>query len=300
MYNSLPAEVWRQIFAAAVSPCVHAQRIQTIGDDDDDPFNLTNPQHLRGSIKTKLALCLVSKSFNSLATEFLYECIHFTSRDGLNRSIPLSTGGGANKFWWTKVLELPFSYSWGDSVAPVTHLLPKCVNLRLLVLPEMTPELDLDQVESVYRSIPRSVRAIRCWNDDELPMNQHIPTTVLNNLCQMSIASIKKMSGPAVTLPRLTYLRAMDGFAPTNLTLPALRTVCLVAWGSNKELESSPLGLFIQSYAKQITTLQIETPFEVDFPVPLIDRCTNLATLKYDPFLVRFRNLPQSIDRDAV
>jgi len=69
----------------------------------------------------------------------------------------------------------------------------------------------------------------------------------------------------------------------------------------SKELESSPLGLFIQSYAKQITTLQIESGGSfVDFPVLLIDRCMNLTTLKYDPFLVHIRNPPQSIDRDAV
>jgi len=298
MYNSLPAEVWRQIFAAAVRPCVHAQRIQTIGDDDDDPFNL-NPKHLRGSIKTNLALCLVSKSFNSLATEFLYECIHFNSRDGLDRAIQLFTRGGANKLWWTKVLEINFWYTRGKSVTPITHLLPKCVNLRLLVFLKMVPELEFDQVETVYRSLPRSVRAIR-WDTFDLPILQCIPTTVLNNICQMSIKSIYLMSGPALTLPRLTYLRATDEFAATNLTLPALRTVCLEAWGRSKELESSPLGLFIQSYAKQITTLQIETPFEVDFPVPLIGRCTNLATLKYDPFLVRIRNPTQPIDRDAV
>ena len=271
-----------------------------IGDDDDDPFNL-NPKHLRGSIKTKLALCLVSKSFNSLATEFLYECIHFNSRDGLNRAVPLFTRGGANKLWWTKVLEINFCYTRGrgKSVTPITHLLPKCANLRLLVFPKVSPELDLDQVETVYRSLPRSVRAIR-WDTFDLPILQWLPTTVLNNIYQMSIKSVDLMSGPALTLPRLTYLHATDEFAPTNLTLPALRTVCLVAWGRDKELESSPLGLFIQSYAQQITRLQIETPFEVDFPVPLIDRCTNLATLKYDPFLVRIRNPPQSINRDAV
>jgi len=51
----------------------------------------------------------------------------------------------------------------------------------------------------------------------------------------------------------------------------------------------------------KITALQIESggSFEVDFPVPLIDCCTNLETLKYDPFLVRIRNPLQSIDRDA-
>jgi len=249
-----------------------------------------------------LALSLVSTSFNSLATEFLYECVHFTY-DGLNTAIRLSTRGGANKLWWTKVLELRFCYTMGSSVASVAHLLTKCVNLRLLVFasPTMGPEAGLDQAGTVYRSLPRSVRAIR-WDIGDLPIFRYIPTTALNNICQMSIESITMMSTPALPLPRLTYFRAKDMFAPTNLIFPALRTVCLVTWQRDKELESSPLGLFIQSYAKQITTLQIESvgSYEVDFPVPLIDRCTNLATLKYNPFLVRIRNPPQSIDRDAI
>jgi len=294
------AEVWRQIFAAAVRPCVHAQRVQTIGDDDDDPFNLAHPQHLRGSLKTNLALCLVSKSFNSLATEFLYECIHFTSYNGLNPAIRLSTREVANKFWWTKVLSLRFWLIMDNVAASVAHLLSKCVNLRLLVF-EMGPSVGLDQVEPVYRSIPRSVRAIS-WNMVDSPLYQHTPTAVLDNISQLSIDSRTMMPTPALTLPRLTYFRAMDMFAPTSLTLPALRTVCMVAWRRNKKLESSPLGLFIQSYAKQITALQIESggSFEVDFPVPLIYCCTNLEMLKYDPFLIRIRNPPQSIDRDAV
>ena len=51
-------------------------------------------------------------------------------------------------------------------------------------------------------------------------------------------------------------------------------------------LESNPLGSFIQNYANQITTLQIENDGNfriVDLPVPLIDCCTNPTTLNYEP-----------------
>jgi len=301
LYNSLPAEVWRQIFATAVRPCIHAQRSRTIDDDDDDSFSLVNlerPYSFCDSRNTKLALCLVSKSFNSLATEFLYEHILLTSYKILNTAIRLSTHRGANRLWWTKALWLCFSFTRGiiPSVAP---LLSKCVNLRLLIF-EVNPRVDLDQVKTVYRSLPQSVRAIR-WDMGGLPIFQHIPTTVLDNICQMSIES-GTMVSIAITLPRLTSLRAKDIFAPTNLTLPALRNVCSVAWQRTRELESSPFGLFIQSYAQQITTLQIEISYSmvVDFPIPLIDCCTNLATLKYDPFMVCIRNPPQSINRAAV
>jgi hypothetical protein len=290
MYNSLPVEIWRQIFAVAVRSCVHAQRLQAAGDDDHDPFNLGSPHLLRHTLKTKLSLCLVSKDFNSLASEFLYECIYFTSHERLISAIRHSTRGGTSKFWWTKVLALRFWYTMGSSVASVAHLLSKCVNLRLLVFaaPTMGPEVGLDQVGSVYRSVPRSVQAVR-WVMGDQPIFQNIPTTVLDNICQMSIESRTMMSTPVLTLPRLTYFRAKDPFGPFNLTFPALRSVCFVAWQRNTKLESSPLGLFIQSYAKQITTLRFENGGDfstMEFPVSLIDCCTNLTTLEYDPFVM--------------
>jgi len=237
MYNSLPAEVWRQIFATAVRPRVHAQRVQKIGDDDDDPFNLANPQYLRGSLKTTLALCLVSKSFNSLATEFLYKCIRFTCLDHLNSAIQHSTDGGVNNFWWTKVLELRLWYTMDSSSASVTHL-----RLVVFAAPVVVTDVDFNKVKTVYRSLPRSVRAIR-FGADSLPPSQLISTTALDNICQISIESGTMMPASALTLPRLTYFRARDEFAPTNLIFPALRIVCLVAWWRKKELESSPLGL---------------------------------------------------------
>jgi len=191
----------------------------------------------------------------------------------------------------------------GSSVAPVAHFLSKCVNLRLLdfAAPTMDPEVDHDQVKSVYRSLPRSVQAIR-WELGDQAIFQNIPTIVLDNICQMSIESRTMMSTPALTLPRLTYFRARDNFTPTRLTFPALKTVCLVPWARDKDLESSPLGLFIQSVAKQITTLQIENSyfFTVVFPVPLIDCCTNLTTLQYDPFTVCVQMSSQSDHPDIV
>jgi len=77
MYNSIPVEIWRQTFAVAVRRCVHAQRLQaTAAADDHGPFNLGSPHLLQDTLKIKLALCLVSKGFNSIATEFLYESVH--------------------------------------------------------------------------------------------------------------------------------------------------------------------------------------------------------------------------------
>ena len=158
MYHSLPAEVWRQIFAVAVRPCVHMQRPQN-DDDNHDPFNLSGPGPylFRDTLKTKLALCRVSKCFNGLATEFLYECVYFNSHDRLNAAIQHSAREDTNKFWWTKVLALRFWYTMGSSVALVARLLSKCVNLRLLrfAAPTMGPEVGLDQVKSVYRSLRR-------------------------------------------------------------------------------------------------------------------------------------------------
>jgi len=302
MYNSIPVEVWRQIFAAAVRRCVHAQRFQATADDDDhDPFNLASPHLLHGTLKTKLALCLVSKGFNSIATEFLYESVHFTSYERLNSAIWHSPRGGTNKFWWTKVLFVRFWYVVDSSVGSVAHLLSKCVNLRLLYFAARTmdPRAGLGQVKSVYRSLPRGVQAIR-WEMDDQFIFQNIPTTVLDNICQMSIESRTIMSTPALTFPRLTYFRARDNFTPTSLAFPALKTVCLMAWERDRDLESSPLGLFIQSVAKQITTLQIESRefFTAVLPVPLINCCTNLTTLKYDPFtvVVRMPSLPDDPD----
>ena len=110
------------------------------------------------------------------------------------------------------------------------------------------------------------------------------------------------MSTPALTFPCLTYFRARDNFTPTSLTFPALKTVCLTAWDCDRDLESSPLGLFIQKFAKQITTLQIESNkfFTVELPVPLINCCTNLTTVKYDPFTVCVRMSSLSDDPDIV
>jgi hypothetical protein len=292
MYNSLPVEIWRQIFAVAVRPCVHAQRLHTTGDVDNadhDPFNL-HPSHLlHHTLRTKLALCLVSKCFNSLATEFLYEEFHFSS----NNFVDL---GGTNKFWWTKVLVLPYGYTMGRSAPFIPHLLSKCVNLRLLYCepPTIGPDFSPDQVMSVYRSLPRGVQAIH-WRSSTKPILENIPIIVLDNICQMSIVSTTIMSTHVLTLPRLTYLRAKDSFTATNLTFPALKTVCLIAYDRNSGLEASPLGLFIQGYAKQITTLQIESGHGysiVTMSLPLIDCCTNLTTLKYDPFIIRVLNPP--------
>jgi hypothetical protein len=309
MSDAVPVEIWRQIFAVAARPCVHAERCQTTADYDHDPFNLSDPHLLDDSLKTKSALCLVSKGFNSLATEFLYESVHFTSHERLNSAIQHSSRGGANKFWWTRVLVLQSWYTMDSAVPSVARLLSKCLNLRLVVFAAPTktmgPEVDLDQVksESVYRSLPRSVQAIR-WEWGDLPIFQSIPAVVLDNICQMSIESSAMMSTPALTLPRVTHLRAKDVFAPANLTFPALRTVCLVAWGYDTGLESSPLGLFIQRHGQQITTLQIENRSDfgfVQFPVPLLDCCTNLKTLMYDPFEVCARKeLRFDPDPDAV
>jgi hypothetical protein len=296
MYNSLPVEIWRQILAAAVRPCVHAQRLHTTGDvdnDDHDPFN-SHPSHLlHHTLRTKLALCLVSKGFNSLATEFLYEKVHFSSNNFVD-------SGGTNKFWWTKVLVLPYGYAMGRSAPLIPHLLSKCVNLRLLYCESATigPGFSPDQVMSACRSLPRGVQAF--WWMGCQPKLENIPIIVLDNICQMSIVSTTIMSTHVLTthvltLPRLTYLRAKDSFTPTNLIFPALKTVCLVAYDRGSGLESSPLGLFIQCYAKQVTTLQIENVYGnsiVAMPLPLIDCCTNLTTLKYDPFIVSVPNPP--------
>jgi len=304
MYNSIPVEVWRQIFSVAVRRCVHAQRLQATADDDDhDPFNLGSSHLLRDTLKTKLALCLVSKGFNSIATEFLYESVHFISYEHLKSAIQHSPRGVTNKLWWTKVLVLRFWYAMDSWVASVAHLLSKCVNLRFLyfaALP-LDPEVGLDQVKAVSRSLPRSVQAIR-WEMGDRPIFQNIPTIVLDNICQMSIESRAVMSTPALTFPRLTYFRARDNFTPTSLTFPALKTVCLIAWECDRDLESSPLGLFIQSVAKQITTLQIENDkfFTVELHVPLVDCCTNLTTLKYDPSTVCVRMSSLSDDPDII
>jgi hypothetical protein len=296
MYNSLPVEIWRQIFAAAVRPCVHAQRLHTTGDvdnDDHDPFNL---HLLRETLRTKLALCLVSKRFNSLATEFLYEHVHFRSNNALDSGGTNKFSPFTNKFWWTKVLVLPYCYAMGRSALLVAHILSKCVNLRLLNCGPPTIGLDSnpDHVMSVHRSLPRGVQAI-LWRSSTKTILENIPIIVLDNICQMSIESTTIMSTHVLTLPRLTYLRAKASLSPTNLIFPALKTVCLVVKDRRSGLESSPLGLFIQSYAKQITTLQIENAyahFTVAMPLPLIDCCTNLTTLKYDPFIVSVPNPP--------
>jgi len=299
MYNSLPVEIWRQIFVAAVRPCVHAQRLHTTGDDDDDdgddPFNLHSSHLLHDTIRTKLALCLVSKFFNSLATEFLYESVHVT--DINNYSLDTES---TNKFWWTKVLHLRFSFGMGGLVPLLTHLLSKCVNLRLLRFEAAMVHRDLspDQVKSVCRSIPRGVRAIS-WGWDTRSMLEDIPITVLENICHISVAHIGSTtikSTHVLTLPRVTYLRAIDSFTPTNLIFPALKTVCLVVHSHTYGLESCPLGLFIQRHAKQITTLHIDNDSGrlssiVEMPLLLIDCCTNLTTLKYDPFMVRINTI---------
>jgi len=291
MYNSLPIEIWRQIFATAVRPCVHAQRLHTTGDDDDDPFNLQSSHLLHDTLRTKLALCLVSKPFNSLATQFLYENVHVTDKN--NNSLDT---GSTNKFWWTKVLSLHCSFEMGSLVPVVTHLLSKCVNLRLLYLESTTdgPDLSPYQVRSICRSVPRSVQAIG-WGWDTQRMLEDVPIIVLENICHISIESTTIMSTHVLTLPRVTYLRALDSFTPTNLIFPALKTVCLVARGNAYEPESCPLGIFIQSEAKQITTLHIDSDSlssPVAMPFLLIDRCTNLTTLKYDPFMVRVGDPP--------
>lgn len=306
MYNSLPVEIWRQIFAEAVRPCVHTQRFQTTGDNDDDhdPFKLHCPHLLHGILRTKMALCLVSKRFNSLATEFLYEYVHFTSNNFLYPATQHSPRGGTNKFWWTKVLVLRFGYATGGSAPLVTDLLSKCVNLRFLYFaqPSIGPEFSPDQVKLIYRSLPQSLQAI-CWRGDIQPKLENIPVIVLDNICQMTIESPTMTPTHVLTLPRLTYLRAKDSFKPNNLNFPVLTAVCLVAYDRSSELESSPLGLFIQGCAKQITVLQIENDREsltVDFPLPLIDCCINLTTLKYDPFLVRVRRLPGFNDPDTI
>jgi len=296
MYNSLPVEIWRQIFAAAVRPCVHAQRLHTTGDDDDDdPFNLHSSHLLHDTIRTKLALCLVSKLFNSLATEFLYESVHVT--DINNYSLDTES---TNKFWWTKVLHLRFSFGMGGLVPLLTHLLSKCVNLRLLRFEAAMVHRDLspDQVKSVCRSFPRGVQAIG-WGWDTQSMLENIPITVLENICHISVAHIGSTtikSKNVLTLPRVTYLRAIDSFTPTNLIFPALKTVCLVVHSHAYRLESCPLGLFIQRHAKQITTLHIDNDSGrlssiVGMPLLLIDCCTNLTTLKYDPFMVRINTI---------
>ena len=307
MYNSLPVEIWRQIFAEAVTPCEHAQRFQTTsGDDDDDdddhdPFKLHSPHDI---LRTKMALYLVSKRFNSLATEFLYEYIHVTSKNFLYSATQHSPRGGTNKFWWTKVLVLRFGYATGGSAPLVADLLSKCVNLRFLYFsePSIGSVFSPDQVKSIYRSLPRSLQAIR-WRRDIQPALENIPVIVLDNICQLSIGSPTMTPTHVLTLPRLTYLRAKDSFQPNNLTFPVLTAVCLVAYDRDSELESSPLGLFIQGCAKQITILQIENDrgiFTVDLPLPLIDCCTNLTTLKCDPFLVRVRRLPGFDDPDTI
>jgi hypothetical protein len=290
MYNSLPVEIWRQIFAAALRPCVHAQRLHTTGDDDDhDPFNLHPSHFLRHTIRTKWALCLVFKRFNSLATEFLYEMVYF-------RFDKFLAIGSMDKFWWTKVLVLPYVFPTGRLAPLLPLLLSKCVNLRLLHCepPIVGLNCDPDQVMLVYRSLPRGVQAIR-WRSSARAISEKIPITVLDNICQLSIESPTITSTLVLTLPRLTYLRAKDTFMPTNLTFPALKTVCLMAYDRGSELESSPFGLFIQGYAKQITTFQIENRckhFIVAMPLPLIDCCTNLTALKYDPFMINLPNPP--------
>jgi len=298
MYNSLPIEIWRQIFATAVRPCVHAQRLHTTGDndddDDDDPFNSHSSHLLHDTIRTKLALCLVSKLFNNLATEFLYESVHVTDINNYS----LDTGS-TNKFWWTKVLHLRFSSGMGGLVPLLTHLLSKCVNLRLLRFEAAMVHRDLspDQVKSVCRSFPRGVQAIG-WGWDTQRMLENIPITVLENICHISVAHVGSTtikSTHVLTLPRVTYLRAIDSFTPTNLIFPALKTVCLVVHYHIYGLETCPLALFIQSEAKQITTLHIDSdPLSatVVMPLLLIDRCTNLTTLKYDPFMVQVEYPP--------
>jgi hypothetical protein len=286
MYNSLPVEIWRQILATAVRPCVHAQRLHTTGDvdvDDHDPFNL-HPSHLlRETLRTKVALCLVSKGFNSLATEFLYENVHFRSKIFL-------PSGGLNRFWWTKVLVLPHAFATGWSAPFIPRLLSKCVNLRLLFCepPTTGPDSSPDKLMSIYHSLPRGVQAI-CWAGYSEPTLENIPIIMLDNICQMSIRSTTIVSTHVITLPRLTYLRANDSFPPTNFVFPALKAVCFVAYTRVSGLESSPFGLFIQGLAKQITTLQIENGHgnsTVAMPLLLIDCCTNLTTLKYDPFTI--------------
>jgi len=291
MYNSLPIEIWRQIFATAVRPCIHTQRLHTTGDDDDDPFNLQSSHLLHDTLRTKLALCLVSKLFNSLATEFLYESVHVT--DINNNSLDT---GSTNKFWWTKVLSLRCSFEMGSLVPLVTHLLSKCVNLRILYLESTMggPYLSPDQVRSICHSFPRGVQAIG-WGWDTQCILEHVPIIVLDNICHMSIGWTTIMSTHVLTLPRVTYLRAIDSFTPTNLIFPALKTVCLVTHYHIFELETCPLALFIQSEAKQITTLHIDSdPLSspVAMPLLLIDRCTNLTTLKYDPFMVQVGDPP--------
>jgi hypothetical protein len=300
MSGALPVEIWRQILAAAVRPCVHAQRRQIMADDDHDPFSLNGPRLPHDNLGTNLAVCLVSKGFNSLATEFLYESVHFTSHERLNSAIQHSPWGGTSKFWWTKVLALRFWYTMDSAVPSVACLLSECVNLRLVVFaaPKSVPKYDLDQFRLVYRALPLSLQAI-CWKMGNPPIFQTIPAGILDNISQMSIESSTMMSTPPLTLPRVTYLRAKDLFAPTNLTFPSLRTVCMVVFWRTVELESSPFGRFIQRHAKQITTLQIDTGRNftvVEFPVPLLNCCTNLTTLKYDPFTVCTRNRPLSSD----
>ena len=257
-----------------------------------------------------MALSLVSKRFHSLAIEFLYEYVHFTSTNFLYSATQHSPRGGTNKFWWTKVLVLRFGYATRGSAHLVADLLSKCVNLRLLYFAHpscfaprsINPDFSPDQVKLIYRSLPRSLQAIR-WRRDIWPALENIPVIVLDNICQMSIGSPTIAPTHVLTLPRLTYLRATDSFQPNNLIFPVLTAVCLVAYDRGSELESSPLGLFIQGCAKQITVLQIENHrgfLTVDLPLPLIDCCTNLTTLKYDPFVVRVRRLPGFNDPDTI
>jgi hypothetical protein len=138
---------------------------------------------IQESMKTKLALCLVSKSFHDIAIEFLYEIVTLRRLQFVDPLIKLlrHKSGACKPYhgWWCRRLEIAIGEGsneynggmWPQEIHTLWTLVYSCLRLGIFSLcgsfQYHAPQMQLDSSKIPNSSHPVSADCIQLLSDSE-------------------------------------------------------------------------------------------------------------------------------------
>ncbi|PFH52296.1 hypothetical protein AMATHDRAFT_74346 [Amanita thiersii Skay4041] len=295
-YNSLPNEIWLQIFQLATDSHLHYAYLRYT---PFQPLPGQGGKREAAILAVKSNLSLVCKRWRLLTAELLFRDIRIAHGvEGLKGALQVSASDGENCARWVRRVVLPYSSTLSTpqrSPRVAIEILQLCHCLEALVRPQYLPPgaLRFDfEVENV--SLP-SLQRLEWWHNNEAERSGGINSLcgVLCNSPNLKYLFIGGLIGQYRTsahqnifLPQLTTLRLhiVDGLllhqVMRNWILPSLRHIILDTPG----LVSQSLYVIWDIHGPELRTVEFGKHLRFlmnDNVAACLQRCQQLQEINY-------------------
>ena len=322
MARDVPVELWRRIFNFAVGAGLETEfdSFVEIGRWERNYYQLTNYTQ---TMTTKLALVLVCKRWNAIASALLYQYLRPTSIPKLKVLTQSFSEGGDwhDRGRWVVRLDIPIeegTVGGSKRIEDILAILPLVRNLRILIIHGWI--LTRDGHDAIVRELVNlpSVELLHVYHWDGIGDGSY-------SAPYLNLAHLRTFSGgwgfrtprqhgltPALTVTvhgqHLTTLLLKLGYTAdfplANMDFPSLTALGLSGNNSAEELgEIDGLLRFLDRHGPRLTSLGFDqlTPASSMLQVEkeLLNRCTCLTEVVYFSMLRREYHLPQ-VQRPSV